>query len=50
MRDAGFEVKAIKTRDMAFVKQGSGVPMGLASCHTDVIEASGQRVEGHALG
>lgn len=47
MRDAGFEVKAIKTRDMASVKQKLGVPMELASCHTGVIEASGQLVEGH---
>ncbi|MCX5565836.1 DUF411 domain-containing protein [Alcaligenes phenolicus] len=47
MRDAGFEVKAIKTRDMASVKQKLGVPMELASCHTGVVEASGQLIEGH---
>lgn len=47
MRDAGFEVKAIKTDDMASIKQRLGVPMALASCHTGVIDASGQLVEGH---
>ncbi len=47
MRDAGFEVKAIKTNDIVSVKQKLGVPMELASCHTGVVEASGQLVEGH---
>jgi len=47
MRDAGFKVKAIKTNDMASVKQKLGVPMELASCHTGVVEGTGQLVEGH---
>lgn len=47
MRDAGFEVKAIKTNDIVSVKQKLGVPMELASCHTGVVETSGQLVEGH---
>lgn len=47
MRDSGFDVTAIKTRDMAQVKQRLGVPVELASCHTAVIETTGQRVEGH---
>lgn len=47
MRDAGFEVTAIKTHDMASVKKKLGVPMQLASCHTGVVKASGQLVEGH---
>ncbi len=47
MRDAGFEVKAIKTNDIVSVKQKLGVPMKLASCHTGVVEGSGQLVEGH---
>lgn len=47
MRAAGFDVKAIKTSDMASVKQKLGVPMELASCHTAVIEGTGQLVEGH---
>ncbi|HWK72467.1 DUF411 domain-containing protein [Pollutimonas sp. M17] len=47
MRDAGFEVKAIKTADMATVKQKLGVPMNLSSCHTGVVEGTGQVIEGH---
>src|SRR5690606_35043884 len=37
MRDSGFEVTAIRTRDMAQVKQRLGVPAELASCHTAVL-------------
>lgn len=47
MRDAGFEVKAITTHDMASVKQILGVPMLLASCHTGMMRDTGQLVEGH---
>lgn len=47
MRDAGFQVKAIKSTDMASIKQQLGVPMALASCHTAVIDDTGQLVEGH---
>ncbi|MGB3289649.1 MAG: DUF411 domain-containing protein [Burkholderiaceae bacterium] len=47
MRDAGFQVKAIKTADMAAVKQKLGVPMELSSCHTGVVEGTGQLIEGH---
>ncbi|WP_442594048.1 DUF411 domain-containing protein [Parapusillimonas sp. JC17] len=47
MRDSGFDVKAIKTTQMAAIKQKLGVPAELASCHTAVIEGSGQVVEGH---
>ena len=47
MRDAGFDVKAITTRDMVSVKQKLGVPMELASCHTAVIDSTGQLIEGH---
>lgn len=47
MRDAGFEVVAIKTHDMASIKQTLGVPMNLASCHTGVVEGTGQLIEGH---
>jgi hypothetical protein len=47
MRDAGFQVKAIKTNDMATVKQKLGVPMNLGSCHTGVVEGTGQIIEGH---
>ncbi len=47
MRDAGFDVKAVKTADMATVKQKLGVPMNLSSCHTGVVEKTGQLIEGH---
>ena len=47
MRDAGFQVNAVKTLQMAAVKQKLGVPMELSSCHTGVVDATGQRVEGH---
>jgi hypothetical protein len=32
---------------MASVKQKLGVPMKLSSCHTGVVEATGQIIEGH---
>jgi hypothetical protein len=47
MRDSGFDVTAIKTTDMASVKQKLGVPSQLGSCHTGVVEATGQIIEGH---
>ncbi|CAM3861947.1 DUF411 domain-containing protein [Bordetella tumulicola] len=47
MRDAGFEVKAIKTAEMATIKQKLGVPVALGSCHTGVVEGTGQVIEGH---
>src|SRR5690606_28840219 len=47
MRESGFDVTAIKTVDMASVKQKLGVPAHLGSCHTGVVEATGQVIEGH---
>src|SRR3546814_17252732 len=47
MRDAGFEVKAIKTADMASIKQTLGVTMALSSCHTGVVKSTGQLLAGH---
>jgi len=47
MRESGFKVEAIKTTDMASVKQKLGVPMQLGSCHTGVVDATGQVIEGH---
>ncbi|TEA70323.1 DUF411 domain-containing protein [Allopusillimonas ginsengisoli] len=47
MRASGFEVKAIETSNMAAVKQRLGVPVALSSCHTGVIDGTGQIVEGH---
>ncbi|MBV6271867.1 CopG family transcriptional regulator [Alcaligenaceae bacterium CGII-47] len=47
MRNAGFEVKAIKTANMASIKQKLGVPMEMSSCHTGVVDDTGQIIEGH---
>jgi hypothetical protein len=47
LRDAGFNVKAVNSDDMSAVKARLGVPDGMASCHTGVVEATGQVVEGH---
>lgn len=47
MRESGFEVKAIKTTDMTSIKEKLGVPAKLGSCHTGVVESTGQIIEGH---
>ncbi len=47
MRDAGFDVTAIKTAGMVSVKQKLGVPTKLGSCHTGVVNGTGQIIEGH---
>lgn len=47
MRDSGFEVNAIKTSNMAVVKQKLNVPTALSSCHTGIVESTGQVIEGH---
>lgn len=47
MRESGFDVTAIKTADMASIKQKLGVPPKLGSCHTGVVNATGQIIEGH---
>lgn len=47
MKESGFDVTAIKTADMASVKQKLGVPMELGSCHTGVVASTGQVIEGH---
>ena len=47
MRESGFDITTIKTADMTSVKQKLGVPMELGSCHTGVVDATGQVIEGH---
>lgn len=47
MRDSGFQVKTVKTTEMARVKQKLGVPASLSSCHTAVVDGTGQIIEGH---
>jgi hypothetical protein len=47
LRAEGFQVRQVHSADMAAVKARLGVPADLASCHTALIESSGQIVEGH---
>jgi hypothetical protein len=47
LREAGYKVKAVDSDDMTAVKKRLGVPEKLESCHTGVVDASGQVVEGH---
>lgn len=47
LREAGYKVNAVDSNDMAAVKKRLGVPENLESCHTGVLDASGQVVEGH---
>lgn len=45
VKAAGFEVRAVDLEDLTEVKQASGVPMRLRTCHTAVVD--GYVVEGH---
>ncbi len=45
MRQAGFEVTVNDTSDLDAVKQQYGVPYGMGSCHTAVVD--GYVIEGH---
>lgn len=45
LRENGFKVREIATRDMALVKTEAGVPRALGSCHTAMV--GGYVVEGH---
>ncbi|HVK96037.1 MAG TPA: DUF411 domain-containing protein [Noviherbaspirillum sp.] len=47
LRESGFKVKAIDSADMSAIKKRLGVPDAAASCHTGVVDASGQVIEGH---
>jgi len=47
LRDAGFDVKPVNSTDMHAVKARLGVPDSMASCHTGVVESTGQVIEGH---
>lgn len=47
VNQAGMPTKVVNSSDVAAVKNKLGVPAQLASCHTAVIEGSGQVVEGH---
>lgn len=47
MREAGFSVTEVKTQNMSAIKRQFAVPDGKLSCHTAVIEKTGQVIEGH---
>lgn len=47
LREAGYKVKSVDSNDMSSVKKRLGVPESLSSCHTGVVDSSGQVVEGH---
>lgn len=47
LRQAGYHVKAVDTPDVAGWKKKLGVPATLQSCHTGVLDATGQVLEGH---
>ena len=47
LRAAGFKVNAINSDDMSAVKKRLSVPESMGSCHTAVVDKSGQVIEGH---
>lgn len=47
LRESGFKVKAINLDDMPKIKKQLGVPESMGSCHTAVLDKSGQVIEGH---
>lgn len=47
LRDAGYQVNAINSSDMTSIKKRLGVPDKMGSCHTAVIDKTGQVIEGH---
>lgn len=47
MQEEGYTVNTIKTNNIVAVKQKLGIPPHLSSCHTAIIESTGQLVEGH---
>lgn len=47
LRESGYKVKAINSDDMSAIKKRLGVPDKMGSCHTAVVEATGQVIEGH---
>lgn len=47
LQESGYKVKAVNSDDMSAVKQRYGVPESMMSCHTAVMDKSGQVIEGH---
>lgn len=47
LRESGFKVKPVNSDDMSAIKKRFGVPESMGSCHTAVLDKSGQVIEGH---
>ena len=47
LRESGFKVNAVNSDDMSAIKKRFGVPESMGSCHTAVLDKSGQVIEGH---
>ncbi|GAB3540421.1 DUF411 domain-containing protein [Noviherbaspirillum agri] len=47
LRESGFKVKAINHDDMSAIKKKFNVPESMGSCHTAVVDKTGQVIEGH---
>lgn len=47
LRDAGYKVKTVDTADMDAIKKKYQVPAGMESCHTGILDSTGQVMEGH---
>lgn len=47
LKEAGYQITVKDTADMSSVKAKLGVPAELQSCHTAVVDKTGQVIEGH---
>jgi hypothetical protein len=47
LKEAGYRITVKDTADMSAVKAKLGVPAELQSCHTAVVDETGQVIEGH---
>lgn len=47
LRAAGFNVTAVNSDDMGAVKKRFSVPQTMGSCHTAIVDKTGQVIEGH---
>jgi hypothetical protein len=47
MSQAGYRLHVMDSKEMPAIKKRLGVPESLQSCHTAVVEATGQVIEGH---
>lgn len=47
LQEQGYQVNVVNSADMAAVKAKHHVPAEMQSCHTAVVEKTGQVIEGH---